>query len=492
MLSRIETLLLRTALLTASLGTLALTGCGAGSVSVTSASHLALIPSSSSVEVGSSLTLTPVGSTVDPSTCTYSSAAESTLTPAGAHALSAAFTGRSAGTTEVTVSCGTQSASSVVRVGATAKIGPLRITRGGTYSGTYASTNPSVPAVFIQTDEPVVLENSTLSSLGDLIYITGVSTGAQVTIKNVTGTALDPGVAGLQRGRFIVAGQTTKLTATNNTMHGVSYGLLTGGTAMNRVVFKYNLAYDMEDRASDGKGGLLPVRPTLGHFVILQRMSVSNGAEIAWNQMRNTIGSTSMEDTINLYDALGTSDNPIAVHDNFLEGAASAATTYYTGDGITTDGPGNDGGPETGFVTITSNHVIHTAGGGIALAAGHDITAKGNHIVSCGRDAQGNWYAMPFTNGIDMFNIYLSPLYGNNVITTTTGGLVRPTAELTPQIADIAAGAEPAALDSSMAGNLFSDPCLVNGVLDLSAEQAERNLWAKELKKNKILLGDQH
>ncbi len=487
MMNRLAPLFVRASLLAATCSLLATVGCGAGISASLTGQHLMLIPTSSAVSEGSTITVAPQAGSTDGSSCSYSAPAASGLVSVG----DGTFVGQAAGTTRITASCGRAEVTAIVVVTSKKAAGPLVISSGGTYSGIYSSTDPNVAAITVNTDQPVIIKNSTLTGKGDLIKINGTK-GANVTISNVTGTAVDPKVLGFQRGRFVVGGNVDKLSVTNCTMHGVSYGLLIGGVQMSALKFSYNLAFDMEDRASDGLGGLLPVRPTLGHFVILQRMTAPNGAEVSWNQMVNVIGNTSMEDTINLYDALGSSSHPISVHDNYLQGAASAATTYYTGDGITTDGPGNDGGPETGYIHIENNQIVHTAGGGIALAAGHDIYASGNRIVSCGRESSGAWYAMPFTNGIDLFNIYESPLYGNNTITTSKGGLIRPTADLLPQIADINVNADPAALNSSMKGNEFTDPCLVKGKLDLSAEAAELTYFQAKVSRAGLSLGDLH
>ncbi|MDR3737809.1 MAG: hypothetical protein P4L40_02205, partial [Terracidiphilus sp.] len=83
--------------------------------------------------------------------------------------------------------------------------GPIVITRGGTYSGIWRSDDPKVAAVTIRTDDPVVIRDAKVISRGDLISITGVKTGANVTVENVTGTALDPQVSGKARGSFIKA-----------------------------------------------------------------------------------------------------------------------------------------------------------------------------------------------------------------------------------------------------------------------------------------------
>ena len=73
----------------------------------------------------------------------------------------------------------------------------LVITKGGTYSGTWSSDDPSTPAVLVKTTEPVTIENSTITSRGDEID-SGVS-HTNITVKNVKGYGLNPNVYGKAR-----------------------------------------------------------------------------------------------------------------------------------------------------------------------------------------------------------------------------------------------------------------------------------------------------
>ncbi len=219
-----------------------------------------------------------------------------------------------------------------------------------------------------------------------------------------------------------------------------------------------------------------------------ETLSAPNGAEIAWNQLVQTIGQTSTEDPINIYLSQGGNGRPISVHDNYVEGNSSPAKPTYSGNGIITDG---DVTGTTGWVVIQNNQVVHTAGGGIAIANGHDVTVKANRVVSCGRDAAGNTYTQYGPSAIGLWNYYKAPNFYNNSITTTSGGLVAVTQTGAPVVNDVLA----LTIDSTdvITGNTFSDPCMgPAGVLNLEAEDAERTYWATKLKVNAILLGDQH
>ena len=50
--------------------------------------------------------------------------------------------------------------------------GPLVITHGGTYTGNYTSTDPTVPVIFVNTTEPVIIENCNLKSDGAALITT--------------------------------------------------------------------------------------------------------------------------------------------------------------------------------------------------------------------------------------------------------------------------------------------------------------------------------
>src|SRR5436305_274683 len=80
---------------------------------------------------------------------------------------------------------------------------PIVITKGGTYSGNWQSLDYRVPVIAIRTSEPVVIQNSTLSGRGDLIVTSAAH--AKVTIRNTTGTALNPNIAGVAPGHFFWA-----------------------------------------------------------------------------------------------------------------------------------------------------------------------------------------------------------------------------------------------------------------------------------------------
>jgi hypothetical protein len=364
------------------------------------------------------------------------------------------------------------------------------ITSGGTYQVNVVNDNPKVPAVSVETDQPVVITNSTVVRRGPLISITGSGAGANVTVTNTTGVGLDPQVAGQIRGVFVNAYDVASLNVQNTSMAGVSFGIKVLASTAKQIRILNNFAENLEDRESNGNGGLLTERPDLGHFIILNGVSAPNGADIAWNKLVNTIGNGSTEDAINIYKSYGTEAHPIIAHDNYLEGYSSTTTPNYSGSGLVSDGDGNT--PMTAFVFFSDNDMVHTAGSGVDIASGHDIVAEGNRVVSCGRNANGTWYAMPFANAISIWNYRNSSQFYNNRIETTAGGLVRPNSNNSPMIADSWAYAPSLADNSALEKQAFTDPCIVNGQISLQAEANERTFWANKVYAARALIGDQH
>lgn len=364
----------------------------------------------------------------------------------------------------------------------------LVITTGGTYSGNWASNDPAVPAVYVNTDQPVTIQNATVTGRGDLIVVNG-NYGAHVTVQNVTGTALDPGVRGAQRGSFVRATKAVALQVTHCSMYGVSFGVQVLYSTMQSLSVSANVASELEDRASDGQGGLLVSRPSLGHFVMLNQV-VAPAADISWNQVVDTVGQSSTEDVINLYKAQGLPGSPIRVHDNYLEGYSSTTSPQYTGVGIITDGDGKL--PDTANVVIASNEMVHAAGSGIEIATGSNIAVTQNRVVSCGVDSAGNWIAMPFVNAIVVWNYYGSLAMVNDTVQGTFGGMVRPSDTGAPEVADIWSRSSDLNATDTLGPNQFTDPCLVNGQLNLNAEATERAYWQTKLKAARISPGTMH
>jgi len=348
--------------------------------------------------------------------------------------------------------------------------------------------------VTVITNEPVVLRNSTLTSRGDLIIVYGHDGGANVTIENVTGTALDPGVAGRAKGKFVGAEVLANLSVTHCTMHNVSFGVyVAASTQLKSLLIKDNVADNLDDRKSDGNGGYLLNQRELGHFIQLGGVAALNGGEISWNRAINLDGEASNEDLLSFYGSRGTADKNINIHDNYLEGAiATGQTTPYTGTGIQTDGDFNDPSLATGFLRIYNNTVVHLAGSGISIGAGHDISVTRNRIVSCGKDSAGNWITNLGSTALVMLNYYKTNQYFNNFIANNSGGVITPDDAGKPVPGDSYIPSVSGSLHNIVTSNVFEQPCLANSDINLAAELFERDRWSKTAFLAGELLGDRH
>ena len=152
-----------------------------------------------------------------------------------------------------------------------------------------------------------------------------------------------------------------------------------------------------------------------------------------------------------------------------------------------------NGAQPTAFVQFEANEVVATAGSGVAIAAGHDIQAKGNRVVSCGITSAGIWYAWK-GYAVYIWNFYSSSQFYNNTVTGTVGGLVGQNANGAPMAYDAWVDDNPETLGLNVSGsnNDFTDPCLVAGSVNLQAEDKERAYWATKIADNGELIGDQH
>ena len=460
-----------------------------GGVTLNPPVSVAVIPGSVTLTTSHTQQFTAAVAWANNTAVTWSiSPSSGTLTSAGLYTAPATINANSTVlVTATSVADPTKSGTATVNLLTLVGPAPITITEGGTYSGNWISNDPAVAAVTVNTDAPVIIQNSTVQGRNQLILVNGIN-GANVTVQNVTGTGLDPQVAGQERGAFLAGYTMQSLVVTNNTMSGVSFGVKLGTSpALTSLSILNNVATQLEDRASDGAGGLTTNRPQFGHFIGFYNVTAPNGGEIGWNQMVQTIGTSSTEDAINIYNSQGASGFPLRVHDNYLEGYSSSTTGTYTGNGLITDG---DSSGITAYVVFQANEMVHTAGGGVALASGHDNSAVANRVVSCGQDASGNWYSRAGVSAVTLWNYYGAANFDNNSITSTAGGIVSPDANGLPVVTDsVTLGSDGSSTNS---GNLFTDPCLVNGVLSLAAEDAERSFWANKLKTNSITLGDQH
>lgn len=334
---------------------------------------------------------------------------------------------------------------------------PIVITEGGTYSGTWESDDPLVPAVWVQTDQPVVIENSILRGRGDLIF--SQFHHANITVRNTSAYGLNPNVAGRAPGRFVNLDFADNVRLENNYLEntrGIRMLEYHGDfTSAETVKIIGNYAKNIDGRKSDGNGGWLDFNTrtnitdgtvengfVYAQFIQLDKVRGVPGIEIAHNQVINEVGNSRVEDNINIYKSSGTSASPIWIHDNYIQGAYTIKPwlggtetvngwTYdwsFSGGGILL----GDGGEKTlngtpSWVKATNNVVIDTTNHGIAIAGGHDIIMQSNRVISAGVLADGR--PIPEQNaGLYIWdvNATTSTYFFNNTAKDNVVGWVNP------------------------------------------------------------------
>ena len=176
--------------------------------------------------------------------------------------------------------------------------------------------------------------------------------------------------------------------------------MIVHGYAGNRdgeqtIVIRANRARNLNGLLSDGNGGYLPgegANRTQARFIQFDSVQSVPGIDVGWNEVINYPGHSLVEDNIDVYRSGGTPNQPLEIHDTYIQGAYpyKAAQDAYTGGGIKTDAKAGDNAQEVpAFNSIHDNQVVGTVNYGIQFAAGHDNVAANNRVISSGLLADG-------------------------------------------------------------------------------------------------------
>lgn len=357
---------------------------------------------------------------------------------------------------------------------------PLVITKGGAYTGNYRSTDSKVPAVWIQTTEPVEITGCIIASAGPMIKCNG---GTKATIHHNSLYGIMPDHNN-QWGRALDDYQPQYLVFENNYIEH-SGGLLIDHTdsLSKSVVIRYNLIRNTDKKkvnlaAGDNRAGIL-------------FNSVANIAgEISWNQFENLPDSSNVEDNINIFNSGGSTGAPYLIHDNYIKGAYPYPLNApsYVGSGITIDGdPGaNTMEKMSQFINVYNNQVLSTCNACMNLAAGHDIHFYSNTMISSGMYPNGT-ASDRFWGGCCIWNASNVPAkyFINNTIKGNKIGYVRKGMNVPfPDRQDWVV--VPESPISVKAGDNTSLP----NPITLETEKAEWPKWQAKLAGNKITIGN--
>jgi hypothetical protein len=351
--------------------------------------------------------------------------------------------------------------------------GPIVIMQGGTYSGNWQSLDPNTAAVTIATSQPVVIDHANIESKSTLIESS--IAGANITITNTSGWALNPGMVGQSPGRFLSAQNFANVEIEHNSLFGTAGIELSqyqgDGSTSQTVRVLYNDALNIDGRRSSSPRSFAtaPNRADDVQFCQLDACTALSGAQIAWNRVINIAGMSRVEDNISIFQSSGTAGSPILIHDNLIEGAfpAQPRSPSFSGGGIIlSDGHTNSASTDPGFVQAFSNVVIGTTNYGIAISSGHDDSIYNNIVVSSGRLPDGT--RLPASNvGIYVWNAGNDPFFGNDQEYGNTIGWMRGN-ERNDQFLPDVTPSQPA-------------DTLLPGVITWATERMYGNLWMQRL-----------
>ena len=287
---------------------------------------------------------------------------------------------------------------------------PIKITKGGVYSGNWRTDDMDTPAVSVETSEPVTIENCHISHNGPGIW--SPWSHARLTVRNCSFHGKAANVDGRERGRAISIPAFVHLQVENNFFENTGNvvavdGYSGDGTAAETLLVRYNKVRNIDGRYRDGGR-------TLVNFVSVQNFMNAQGnprfGEIAWNDVVNLPDKSSTEDLINFYQAGGRVDSSFKVHDNLLKGSypTPATNPEATGSGIQIDGKDHT---KTAYIEVFSNTIMQTLNGGMGAAAGQHIHMHDNRVISSGKDDAGNYWPGNF-GGVWTFNFYSADAVG--------------------------------------------------------------------------------
>jgi hypothetical protein len=355
---------------------------------------------------------------------------------------------------------------------------PIVITKGGTYTGNWESKNTEIPAVDIQTSEPVIIIHSNIRSASYLIKSWGYN--ADITVKHTNGYGITPTswVDFEKPRRFLALDVFRNITVENCYMEntaGIYLGVRYVGdnTPGNTIKIRYNKVKNIDGRIVDGV--------YRSQFVQFNFRGEVKNAEIAWNEIINEPDKSAVEDNINIFNSRGTSDSPIRIHNNYIQGAFPfpANKKEYSGGGILIDSPSKDKMEATAYVQISDNQLVGLGNHCIGIAGGNNIVICNNRAIVAAQFSDGTPFKF-WTSGIWAKDYYRSNTFFENKIHHNTLAVTGQTGSWRNDLSD----------STSIVTHTFGNN-IIPGKIDRSMEDQEIKIWQRKLKLAGIKIGPQ-
>lgn len=242
--------------------------------------------------------------------------------------------------------------------------GPITITQGGTYTGSW-------PSVTIATSAPVVIENSFLEGSGHLLASS--YSGAQVTVRRTVFKGPANGYNRAIRGEnfktFVVENCSIERT-------GGIYFLNASSAASIRVA--RNKMKNVQGDATGNKRQFVQFNGLSSAVILCE-----------WNEIINIFGESVSEDVFSVYQT-----SNVTIRNNYIQGGYPAtAGGPHQGTGIIL----GDGGGSNNLAE--KNQIVGVTNVGMGISGGNNNRVINNTVVSDGKTPSGQILAAA-NNGI--------------------------------------------------------------------------------------------
>lgn len=360
--------------------------------------------------------------------------------------------------------------------------GPITISSGGTYDGQCWQSSSASAVVRITTNQPVIIENSTLKGPGRLLE-SGTS-GVNLTVRNSYFIGVTPG-GNVDNRRAVYLNNPSNVRLENNYLEnngGFKVDKWTSTSGPNNTIkILRNIAKNMtRDKVSGADWA--------HQFFQTDGVTISD-AEIAWNQVINEFGQSWVEDNINYFNGGGKSTSPVSIHDNFIWGAyPKTLDGGYSGGGIIMV----DAYDSTthGYFNVFNNQIVGSANYGISIVGGSYVKVYNNRLINSNKIPSGQQFTntgngslgLSFWRHASGSGAYeYNSMYNNYVAWWSSNGTCCHRNDWwTPN----------ATGTNTFTGNTQYQP--TNANIPYSMEQDEYTRWLQKLTDNSVKIGPQN